>query len=898
MGLSLKNMKIRWQLIVSNNLVLFLAMLVVIMTIYLTMSGNRDQEMQAFRQAEMAAVQDNLKSYVNIAHEILQANYENATDRAYLEKRYGNELKNIIDIAENIVRTAREETAAGALTVEEAKERALRQIEKIRYDGGKGYVWVNDTGSPYPKMIMHPTAPALNGRVLDDAKYNCALGKGENLFKAFVDVAKEKGEGFVDYLWPKPTKDGLTEQQPKLSYVRLVPEWGWIMGTGIYVDDALADAREKSMTDIAKIRFNDGKGYFWINDTGAPFPKMIMHPISPALDGKILDDPKYNCALGKGENLFKAFVDVAKEKGEGFVDYLWPKPTKDGLTEQQPKLSYVRLFAPFDWIIGTGEYIDDIEVQVAEHARKTSAAMTALFLKILLAVSVIAGLVCLGFMWLAKKFADPIGECAGFASRLGDGDFTSVIPVRCTNEIGNLCSSLNNMRSGMKETLLDVANDSSLVSFTSDRLRESSAVMSRTAESMAHQAGIVAGAAEEISTNIKIVSETTGKIADEADSINQNSVEMAHNIRSVAVAAEELTSSFKEVAQNCQTAQGLANKAIRNNTTSREKMDALNSSAASINNVINMITEITEQTKLLALNATIEAARAGDAGKGFAVVAGEVKELAKQTAHATDEIVQQIKQIQGHTTEVSDSISETYEINREVDEINTTIAAAVEEQTATVGEIARTVAATSDHAEEVVRTISSFTRVIKEEVATSVKEASIGVTEIAENVRKLNDGVNSTWSDSAETKIYADRLTDVARELNSNISKFTLGDKKFDLGTVKGAHIGWRAKLEGVMYGRQLTIDEVSSHEQCAFGKWLYGPEAAFVRALPECDDVEKIHKQVHSLAKQVVKAQCLDNNREQAKQLLVEFEKTSNRLFVALDTLFHAKAGGKGAAQ
>ncbi len=898
MRFSLKDMNIRWQLICANNLVLVLTMLAVTGTIYLTMSADRDRQIEAFRQTEMTAAQNNLQSYVTIAYEILQANYQNATDRGYLEKRYGNELKNIIDIAEGIVAAARQEVAAGTLTEEQAREQALGQIEKIRYDDGKGYVWVNDTGAPYPKMIMHPTAPTLNGKVLDDPKYNCALGTKENLFKAFVDVTRARGEGFVDYLWPKPTKNGLTEEQPKLSYVRLVPEWGWIMGTGIYVDDALADAREKSKTDIAKIRFNNGTGYFWINDTGAPYPKMVMHPISPALDGTVLDDPKYNCALGKKENLFKAFVDVSRETGEGFVDYLWPKPTRDGVTEEQPKLSYVRLFEPFGWIIGTGEYIDDIEVEVAAQQKRIAATMTNLFLKILLTMTLIAVLVALFFMWLAKKFADPIGHCAAFAQQLGAGDFTTAIAVRSGNEIGRLGATLNSMRSDMKKTLLDVASDSSLLTFTAERLRASSTTMSSTAEAMAHQAGIVAGAAEEISTSIKLVADTTGKIAGEAETINGNSVEMAHNIRSVAVAAEELTSSFKEVAHNCQAAQGLAGRAIDNNRSSREKMDALNGSAASITNVINMITEITEQTKLLALNATIEAARAGEAGKGFAVVASEVKDLAKQTATATSEIVHQIRQIQTHTRAVSDAISETYEINRQVDEINTTIAAAVEEQTATVGEIARTVATTSDHAAEVVRTISSFTGAIRDEVATSVQEASIGVTEIAENVRKLNEGVHTTWSDAAETKIYADRLAAVADELKGSVNTFTLGERKFDLGAVKGAHIGWRARLEGVMYGRQLTLEQVSSHEQCDFGKWLYGPEAAFVRALPECDEVEKVHKHVHLLAKQVVKAQCIDNDRGQALRLLTEFEKTSNRLFAALDTLFHARVGGKKAGQ
>jgi methyl-accepting chemotaxis protein len=415
--------------------------------------------------------------------------------------------------------------------------------------------------------------------------------------------------------------------------------------------------------------------------------------------------------------------------------------------------------------------------------------------------------------------------------------------------------------------------------------------MEKNAEEMTKQATIVAGAAEEISTSIKVVSDKTLIISQEAEGINQNSEEMANNIRSVAVAVEELTSSFQEVGQSCQVGQELANKAMENNKTSREKMDELNRSAASINNVINMITEITEQTKLLALNATIEAARAGEAGKGFAVVANEVKDLAKQTDAATDEIVRQIKQMQTNTLAVSDAIAVTTEINQQVDEINTTIAAAVEEQTTTVSEIARTVTATSDHAGEVVRKISSFTDIIREEVAGSVQEVSIGVSEIADNIRKVDDGLKENWSEVAEIRIYADNLNEVAKRLQENIGKFSLGTSIFDLGTVKAAHIMWRARLEGVLVGRRLSVDEVASHKQCAFGKWLYSPEGDVVRGLPQYSEVESAHEKVHQLAKQIVQAQCIDGDRAKALALLDDFGQTSERLFASLDILYHAGA-------
>jgi signal transduction histidine kinase len=122
------------------------------------------------------------------------------------------------------------------LTLEEAQQQAIVAIKNLRY-GDSGYFWINDTAKPYPRMIMHPTMPELDGKVLNDPKFNCALGKKENLFVAFRDVTAKDGEGFVDYLWPKPIKSGLTEEQPKLSFVKLYPEWNWIIGNGLYIDD-------------------------------------------------------------------------------------------------------------------------------------------------------------------------------------------------------------------------------------------------------------------------------------------------------------------------------------------------------------------------------------------------------------------------------------------------------------------------------------------------------------------------------------------------------------------------------------------------------------------------------------------------------------------------------------
>ncbi|MFH1020054.1 MAG: cache domain-containing protein, partial [Pseudomonadota bacterium] len=160
-----------------------------------------------------------------------------------------------VQIAYGILEKLDSEAKQGKLGENNAKAEAIEIIKNLRFGkDNKDYFWINDMGKPFATMIMHPTVPELNGKLLDAQKFNCALGKKENLFNAFVQVCEKSGEGFVDYSWPKPTKDGLTSEQPKLSFVRLFREWGWVIGTGVYIDDidteaAAFEKREKAASD-------------------------------------------------------------------------------------------------------------------------------------------------------------------------------------------------------------------------------------------------------------------------------------------------------------------------------------------------------------------------------------------------------------------------------------------------------------------------------------------------------------------------------------------------------------------------------------------------------------------------------------------------------------------------
>ncbi len=157
---------------------------------------------------------------------------------ALMDARYGV-ARAAAEVGKDILEFYAGEARAGRMTLEAAQQAAKDAVKAIRYEGNE-YFWINDPSLPFPRMIMHPINPALDGQVLDNPRYNVAMGKNQNLFQAFAEVCRRDGAGFVDYLWPKPGED---HDSPKISYVIQLPDWNWIIGTGVYIDDVNQDIR-------------------------------------------------------------------------------------------------------------------------------------------------------------------------------------------------------------------------------------------------------------------------------------------------------------------------------------------------------------------------------------------------------------------------------------------------------------------------------------------------------------------------------------------------------------------------------------------------------------------------------------------------------------------------------
>lgn len=273
--------------------------------------------------------------------------------------------------------------------------------------------------------------------------------------------------------------------------------------------------------------------------------------------------------------------------------------------------------------------------------------------------------------------------------------------------------------------------------------------MAAGVEQVSANANAVATASEQVSANLSTVAAAVEEMSGSMGIIASATEEMTASVNGVAVAIEEMTASLGDVSSSTAQASHIASKAATAATATTETVNQLGRSAQEVGKVVEVITSIAAQTNLLALNATIEAASAGEAGKGFAVVANEVKELAKRTASATEEIRSQVAGMQSNTQQAIQVISEIVTIIGEVNAISSTIAVAVEEQTATTNEIARNVSEVARGAGEVSQNVQEAARGTNE-VSQNVQEAVAGMHEIARNVAEVAGGASEIARNAAE----------------------------------------------------------------------------------------------------------------------------------------------------
>ncbi len=541
---------------------------------------------------------------------------------------------------------------------------------------------------------------------------------------------------------------------------------------------SMEEARERAMQQIKLMRFGNND-YLWINDDALPYPRMIMHPTVPALDGKVLDDARFACATrlefgvggrvqtipGRNKNLFQSFVEVVKQSGDGFVTYDWPRPTGVGATtELFSKESYVALYKPWGWVVGTGVYVDDITAQISL-LRWAMLGVTGLILAV---VSILA-------FFVIVSITKPMGILMRYVDRVARGDLDAPISGRFYAEFGRLKANITKMVDELKRTIAQAetkTREAELETQKACQATEEVELAKQRAE-QAQRDGMLQAAAN-IEGVVERMTSASEELSAQVEEASRGAEEQKNRTAETATAMEEMNATVLEVARNASQAAEASDMArtkavdgakvvsdsvaaINTVQTKAQEMksnlDQLGHQADQIGRIMTVIEDIADQTNLLALNAAIEAARAGDAGRGFAVVADEVRKLAEKTMNATKEVGEAIAAIQQGTqanirgmdqsvgaiedatrlaNQSGDALREILALAEQAADQVRSIATAAEQQSATSEEINRGV--------EDINRISSETSEVMNQSALAISELARQAVELQDLTQRMKQG--------------------------------------------------------------------------------------------------------------------------------------------------------------
>lgn len=370
-------------------------------------------------------------------------------------------------------------------------------------------------------------------------------------------------------------------------------------------------------------------------------------------------------------------------------------------------------------------------------------------------ISIISGaivsvIIALLFGWLASSnMVRALRVARDTTVAIASGDLTKECKSDYTDtfddEFTEVIHATEKMRVNLSEMIKELNSSVSTLENSTITFDEVSSQIKNVSENTTHQTDTVAAAAEQATSNVNTIASSTE--------------EMSSSVNTVAIAIEEMSASLNEVAKNCQSETEIATNANNQSKRTKEQMDRLAEAAKEVSKVVEVINDIADQTNLLALNATIEAASAGDAGKGFAVVANEVKELAKQTSTATEEIRSQVENMMSISDGSINAINNITKTIEEVNNISYTIASSVEEQSATINEIANSVSGASEAASEIAR---------------NVQETATGIGEVAKSMTEVNQGAMDSSSGVSKLASSAEDVKTSIQDINKITNKFTL----------------------------------------------------------------------------------------------------------------------------
>jgi methyl-accepting chemotaxis protein len=480
-----------------------------------------------------------------------------------------------------------------------------------------------------------------------------------------------------------------------------------------------ADAQDQAKAALRSIHYGNGDYIFAYDFAGTT----LVHGGKPEAEGS----NKLDAADPNGVKFIAELIAAAKSGG-AFVSYAYPRAGSD---VPSPKLSYGGLVADWNWMVGTGIYIDDVDAEFRDAAL------------LLGGISLVVLVVGLGVAFvIARGITKPINAVTDRMARLSSGDLSIDTPyTERGDEVGDLARSLGVFKdNALKMQAMRLEQEEAEKNAAAERRQMMLDMADRFESTVGEVLRGVTSSATELQATAEAMNATAERTSRQSSNVAQASAQTTQNVQTVASATEELSASIAEIGTQVTESTRVVGAAVSQATDATGKVQSLSAAAQKIGDVISLINDIAGQTNLLALNATIEAARAGEAGKGFAVVASEVKQLATQTARATEEISSQVREIQDATEGSAQAILGVTQTINQVNQISTAIASAIEEQGAATQEISRSVQQAAQGTNEVSSNIGSVTEAAQETGA-AAQQLLASAGELARNGSLLKDQV-------------------------------------------------------------------------------------------------------------------------------------------------------------